>query len=142
MIGAFLCSACDDFLTVESPDQLNSENYWRNQSDVESGLAATYSQMYLMTYSGDQWSFPEVKWPVEAYREDIISMGNDAMNYPNWVELAYFTYTNGNSQFTSMWDSYYRGISFANQVIEKAGAMDESLINPEVKSDLVNEARF
>lgn len=142
LIGAFLCSACDDFLTVESPDQLNSENYWRNQSDVESGLAATYSQMYLMTYSGDQWSFPEVKWPVEAYREDIISMGNDAMNYPNWVELAYFTYTNGNSQFTSMWDSYYRGISFANQVIEKAGAMDESLINPEVKSDLVNEARF
>ena len=90
LIGAFLCSACDDFLTVESPDQLNSENYWRNQSDVESGLAATYSQMYLMTYSGDQWSFPEVKWPVEAYREDIISMGNDAMNYPNWVEFGIF----------------------------------------------------
>lgn len=142
LVGAFLCSACDDFLTVESPDQLNSENYWRNQSDVESGLAATYSQMYLMTYSGDQWSFPEVKWPVEAYREDIISMGNDAMNYPNWVELAYFTYTNGNSQFTSMWDSYYRGISFANQVIEKTGEMDESLIDPEVKTNLVNEARF
>ena len=68
---ASLFSACDDYLTVESPDQLTSSSFWRNQSDAEAGLAAAYSQLYLMTYSGDMWSFPEIKWPVEAYREDI-----------------------------------------------------------------------
>ena len=41
-------------------------------------------KLYLMTYSGDMWSFPEIKWPVEAYREDIIQLGSDALNYPNW----------------------------------------------------------
>lgn len=142
LMGAFLFSSCDDFLTVESPDQLNSENFWRDESDVESALAATYSQMYLMTYSGDQWSFPEVKWPVEAYREDVVAMGTDAMNYPNWVELYNFTYTNGNSQFSSMWESYYRGISFANQVIEKTEGMDESKIDQTLKNNYINEARF
>ena len=88
---ASLFSACDDYLTVESPDQLTSSSFWRNQSDAEAGLAAAYSQLYLMTYSGDMWSFPEIKWPVEAYREDIIQLGSDALNYPNWVELGNYT---------------------------------------------------
>ena len=142
LMGAFLFSSCDDFLTVESPDELNSENFWRDESDVESALASAYSQMYLMTYSGDQWSFPEVKWPVEAYREDVVNIGSDAMNYPNWVELYNFTYTNGNSQFTSMWGSYYRGISFANQIIEKTSEMAEGTIDQSLKNEYINEARF
>ena len=29
-----LFSACDDYLTVESPDQLTSSSFWRNQSDA------------------------------------------------------------------------------------------------------------
>lgn len=36
---ASLFSACDDYLTVESPDQLTSSSFWRNQSDAEAGLA-------------------------------------------------------------------------------------------------------
>ena len=43
---ASLFSACDDYLTVESPDQLTSSSFWRNQSDAEAGLAAAYSQLY------------------------------------------------------------------------------------------------
>ena len=37
---ASLFSACDDYLTVESPDQLTSSSFWRNQSDAEAGIAA------------------------------------------------------------------------------------------------------
>lgn len=32
---ASLFSACDDYLTVESPDQLTSSSFWRNSSDAE-----------------------------------------------------------------------------------------------------------
>lgn len=142
LLGSLLFISCDDFLTVESPDQLNSENFWRDDSDVEAGLAACYSQMYLMTYSSDRWSFSEVKWPVEAYREDIISIGSDAMNYPNWVELYLFTYSNGNSQMASYWESYYRGISFANQVIEKTNEIGTDVINETDKQRYINEGRF
>lgn len=139
---ASLFSACDDYLTVESPDQLTSSSFWRNQSDAEAGMAAAYSQLYLMTYSGDRWSFPEIKWPVEAYREDIIQMGSDALNYPNWVELGNYTYTNGNSQFSYYWQCYYKGISFANQVIEKTAEIPEDQIDPAIRQQLINEGHF
>ena len=140
-IASIFC-ACDDYLTVESPDQLTSGNFWRNQTDAEAGLASAYSQMYLMTYRTDRWSFPEIKWPVEAYREDIVTMGNDAMNYPNWVELGNYTYTNGNSQFNQYWDWYYQGISFANQVIEKTAEISDENINATVRSQIVAEGHF
>lgn len=135
---ALSLTSCDDFLTKTSPDELTSGNYWRNKSDAESGMAAVYSQMYF----GDEWSFPEVKWPVEAYRQDDVVMGSDAQNYQNWVQLRDFTFTNGNSQFTSYWWYYYHGISFANQVMTKVGAMTDAQIDAKDRTEIVAEARF
>lgn len=135
---ALSLTSCDDFLAKTSPDELTSGNYWRNKSDAESGMAAVYSQMYF----GDEYSFPEVKWPVEAYRQDDVVMGSDAQNYPNWVQLRDFTFTNGNSQFTSYWWYYYHGISFANQVMTKVGAMTDAQIDAKDRTEIVAEARF
>lgn len=135
---ALSLTSSDDFLTKTSPDELTSGNYWRNKSDAESGMAAVYSQMYF----GDEYSFPEVKWPVEAYRQDDVVMGSDAQNYPNWVQLRDFTFTNGNSQFTSYWWYYYHGISFANQVMTKVGAMTDAQIDAKDRTEIVAEARF
>lgn len=136
---ALIVTSCDDFLTVESPDKLTSDNFWTSEANVESALAATYSQL---EYSIETWEFAEVKWPVEAYREDIVVLGTDAQNYPNWVELATFTYTNGNSQFTAYWNNNYKGINFANQVIEKVPEMTDAMLSPTARAKAVNEARF
>lgn len=135
-------TSCNDFLTVSPDDKLSSDSFWRNQTDVEAALASSYGQMYLMGYSGDEWSLAEIKWPVEAFREDIIQIGNDAVNYPNWVELYNYTYTNGNSQFSSYWDTYYKGISFANQVIEKTAAIPEENLSANKKKELIAEGHF
>lgn len=136
--SAFFAS-CDDFLTVESPDQLTSDSFWRDQADAEAGIAAVYSQL---ENSLDTWEFSEIKWPVEAYREDIVEIGVDAMNYPNWVELGRYTYTNGNSQFSSYWKNNYRGISFANQVIEKVPGIPAGQIDESIRTQIINEAHF
>lgn len=85
--ASLFVSSCDDYLTLESPDQLTSGSFWRNESDAQAGISAAYSQL---EYYIDTWEFAEVKWPVEAYREDIINMGNDARNYPNWLETLQF----------------------------------------------------
>lgn len=137
--ASLFVSSCDDYLTMESPDQLTSSSFWRNEADAQAGISAAYSQL---EYYIDTWEFAEVKWPVEAYREDIINMGSDARNYPNWLELYNYTYTNGNSQFNNYWWNNYKGASFANQVIEKAGAMTDAIINPEVRNQIVNEGHF
>ncbi len=137
--ASLLMSSCEDYLTLESPDQLTSGSFWRNESDAQAGISAAYSQL---EYYIDTWEFAEVKWPVEAYREDIINMGNDARNYPNWLELYNFTYTNGNSQFSSYWWNNYKGASFANQVIEKVAAMEEGTIASPIREQIMNEAYF
>lgn len=105
----------------------------------ESGLAAAYSQL---EYYIDTWEFAEVKWPVEAYREDVVTIGADVPNYPNWMELYNFTYTNGNSQFSSYWSNNYRGLSFSNQVIQKVAEISDDKIDPEIRTQIVNEGRF
>lgn len=132
-------ASCHDFLTLESPDQLTSDNFWISQSNAESALAAAYSQL---EYSIDTWEFAEVKWPVEAYREDIVVLGYDAQNYPNWVELANFSYTNGNSQFSSYWKNNYKGVNFCNQIIEKVPLIPTENIDANMRIQIINEAHF
>ena len=134
-----LFSSCANFLEETSPDKLSSDTFWRNKEDAEKGISAVYSQL---EYAIDTYGFAEVKWPVEAYREDIVSLGRDAMNYPNWVELANFTFTNGNSQVYAYWWNNYRGISYANQVIEKVPGIPEGMIEEDERKNLINEARF
>lgn len=132
-------TGCDDFLTVESPDELTSDSFWRDKSDAESGLAAAYSKLEAST---DTWEFPEVFFPVEAYREDIIKPGTDAYNYPNWIELANFNYTNGNSQFTAYWRDSYYGINYSNQVIENVPHIPADKISEEDRAIIQHEAYF
>ena len=134
-----LVGCSNDFLEQQSPDQLNSSTFWRNKADAEAGLSSTYA---YLEGAVEEYAFPEVKWPVEAYREDICKLGSDALNYQNWVELADFTYTNGNSQITSYWKLNYRGISNANQVIAKVGEMPTSAISDAEKNQIIAEARF
>ncbi|MDE7115296.1 MAG: RagB/SusD family nutrient uptake outer membrane protein [Muribaculaceae bacterium] len=138
-LAASTLTSCEDYLTVESPDRLTSGNFWRNEADAQAGIAAAYSQL---EYYIDTWEFAEVKWPVEAFREDVVTIGSDVPNYPNWMELYNFSFTNGNSQFTSYWSNNYTGISFANQVIEKVAEIPDGAIDPSVRSQIVNEAKF
>ncbi len=139
---ALSLTSCDDFLTQTSPDKLTSESYWRDKDDVEAAMASAYSQLYFAEYSGDEWDFAEVKWPVEAYRQDDVDPGADAQNYQNWMQLRNFSYTNGNSQFTIYWKSYYRGISFCNQIIDKVAGMSEAQLGTADRKQLLAEAHF
>lgn len=132
-------TSCEDFLTVQSPDELTSDSFWRDKSDAESGLAAAYSKLEAST---ETWEFPEVYFPVEAYREDIIKPGSDAYNYPNWIELANFNYTNGNSQFSAYWRDNYYGINYSNQVIENVPNIPADMISEEDRAMILNEAYF
>lgn len=139
LLLAATLTACNDFLTVESPDKLPSEKFWRDEADAESGLAAVYSKLENFLGVSD---FPGVRWPVEAFREDMIETGTDVLNYPVRLDLARFTYTNGNPQMCGYWANLYNGINYANQVIEKVPKIDTKNIDEEYRTQIVNEAYF
>ena len=131
-------TSCEDFLTVSSPDELTTGNYWRDQSDAEAGLAAVYSQLY----HGDSYATSEVRWPTEEYRADIVNLGSDAGNYDQWVALYNFTYTNGNTQFSYYYQDFCRGINFANQVIANVPNISAEQIDENTRNIILDEAHF
>lgn len=139
LLLACLMGSCEDFLTVQSPDQFTSDRFWRDRDDALAGLAAAYSKLEAAT---NVWDFPEVRWPVEAFREDLYTMGADALTYDNWTELYEFTYTNGNSQFAIYWRDNYRGINYSNQVLGNVPEIPEENISESERELIMNEACF
>lgn len=131
-------ASCDDFLTVSSPDELTTGNFWRDQKDAEATLASAYAQLY----HGDSYATSEVRWPVEAFRTDLYNVGTDATNYPTWTDIYKFTYTNGNTQFSYYYQDLYRGINFANQVLEYVPKISEEGISEAKRTELMAEAHF
>lgn len=131
-------ASCDDFLTVSSPDQLTTDKFWRDVDDAEATLASAYSQLY----HGDGYATSEVRWPVEEYRTDLFDMGNDAINYQTWTDLYKFTWTNGNTQFSYYYQDLYRGINFANQVLEFTPKVPEGKITEEKRKEIIAEGHF
>ncbi|MDE5710501.1 RagB/SusD family nutrient uptake outer membrane protein [Bacteroides sp.] len=131
-------ASCDDFLTVSSPDQLTTGNFWRDQKDAEATLASAYAQLY----HGDSYATSEVRWPVEEFRTDLYDFGYDATNYQTWTDIYKFTYTNGNTQFSYYYQDLYRGINFANQVLEYAPQIPEGNISEAKRSEIIAEAHF
>lgn len=131
-------AGCEDFLTVTVPDQFASDNYWTSEAEVESAVSAVYSQLYL----GGGWRFHENKFIPEPFREDIILMGKGAGD-TYMPEMYNFTFNMSSQLPASLWNYSYWGLSYCNQVIEKAGKMDVSLFaDPKTRDQLVGEAYF
>ena len=135
---AYSCS--EDFLVQKSPDMLASENFWRNQTDAEAGLAAAYSQLES---SAKYWEgFQEGRQIMKQYRSDYVVYGADASNYASWTDIYNFTYTFGNPNLYYLWSINYAGINYANQVISNVSKMTDEQIDVKVRDEIVGEARF
>lgn len=131
-------SGCEDFLTVESPDQSTSGNYWTTQEAALSGLSAAYSQLYC----GGGWRFHEYGYTLEPFREDMIFMGPGASGYGYMTSIFNFTYNASSSLPAYLWNYNYWGLSYSNQVIDKVGAMDPAVFEQGMQERIVAEARF
>ena len=133
---AIVLGGCEDFLTVESPDQSTSGNYWKSQEDALSGLSAAYSQLYY----GGGWRFHENKFVFEPFREDIMDMGPGASGYGYMSSIYNFTFNMNSSVPATIWDYNYWGLSYSNQVIDKVSAMDDALFDTDMKGQIIAEA--
>lgn len=139
LAGSVLCfSGCsDNMLDLTSPDEETSGNFWKDTKAAEAGLATVYSQIES---SNGGYVLGEVRFTVEPFREDIITPGPDANGYPEWIQLANFTYDFGNAQLIVYWEDNYRGIMHANQVIEKVATIED--IDPTYQKQIIAEATF
>ncbi|NML19249.1 RagB/SusD family nutrient uptake outer membrane protein [Pseudoflavitalea sp. G-6-1-2] len=134
-----LTSCKKSLLEQLSPDQLTTDNFYTNKERALSGLASAYSQ--IEDFVGwDQ--YVEARSVREFYREDFVVPGADASNYPWWTDHYYFTFTSGNPAIGHIWTCQYRGINFANQVIEGVAAMKPETIDEAARKMITAEAKF
>lgn len=143
-LAAFLCTAllsgCDDFLTTESP-AFSTDKYWRDKADVEAGLSSVYGQLDNRT---NAYSIAEVKYVLETFRSDEMTLGQDVYNYPEWSAMYSYTYNNENSCIKEYWMNNYNGINYANNVlfgINKVQTTGEQMSKQD-EDNLTGEALF
>jgi hypothetical protein len=138
-IGFISCND-DDFLTRTSPDQLSTDNFWRNAEDARAGLTTVYSELEARSNFWDGWQ--EGRSVVEWYRSDYMLPGIDGNNYAHWMSIYNFTYTNGHTFINLLWRLNYKGLNYANQVITKVGEMTAEQIDAADKTQIIAEAKF
>lgn len=138
-IGFISCND-DEFLDQKSPDQLTSTSFWRNAKDAREGLTAVYSELESRSNFWDGWQ--EGRPVVEYFRSDYSLPGPDASNYSHWMAMYNFNYTNGHIFIKVLWETNYKGINFANQVITKVGEMGSDKISAAEKKQIIGEATF
>ncbi len=139
-VFAFIGCDDDEFLTQKSPDKLVSTEFWRNETDANAGLTAAYSELESRSnfWSGWQEGRPITEW----YRSDYSLPGVDGSNYPHWMSIFNFTYTNGHTFVNILWRTNYKGLNYTNQVIAKVGEMSEEQVSSERKKQIIGEATF
>lgn len=134
-----LFGSCEDSFLSQTPDDLlTTESYYRNAEDAEAALASAYAQIG----ASNVWNVTEVNFVVEHFRSDLCKPGPDSWNYPDWTALSTFSNTKGNSRSTTYWEDAYRGINHSNQVIENVGEMSDEIIDPDLRAQIVAEAKF
>lgn len=120
-------------LELENPNQITSATYWKNEDDVLSSFAATYS--LLRDVNGGYWGVRGIE--LANGRGDDFFIRNDVANL---YQLSTFTNTPDNGPVNDFWNISYRGIFRANQILENIDKIGG--LSPAAKLAYIAEAKF
>jgi hypothetical protein len=138
MIGCMLVclssASCDSsLLDISNENTISSGNYWKTESDVDSGLVAVYAMFYR-----------QGTWTRNIYTQ-LNGMADDGVSYAGWTELqewAKFKFTNYDFSETNtkIYREHYVAISRACQVLDHID--DVTFSSEEKKKDVKAQAEF
>ncbi|SDG59829.1 RagB/SusD family nutrient uptake outer membrane protein [Chitinophaga filiformis] len=120
-------------LDLTNPNKITTETFWRNEADVQSAFAATYS--LFKNVDGGYWGVRGVE--LSNGRGDDFFIRNDVSYL---YQLSTFTNTPDNSAANNVFNISYRAIFRANQIlanIDKVGGLDDTK-----KKQYIAEAKF
>jgi starch-binding outer membrane protein, SusD/RagB family len=127
LIGAlFIFSECEEKLDLAPLGELNSESYYKNESDFDAAMMSPYST--LLNFYYDQFGSGFLR-PVMLASDDL----RDERGETKEEEI--FNWTPGNGRFRNIWDESYKGIMRANVILDRLPEADNF-------GDEDNKARF
>lgn len=132
VLFASIFMACDSELDQMNPNVVTQENFWKTETDVLSGLAATYK--VLRSIDNGYWGVRGVE--LANGRGDDFFIRNDVKAL---YELSTFSNTTSTDTPSAIFTGCYIGIFRANQIIENIETVE---ISQEKKDAFVAEAKF
>ncbi|HEY9257761.1 RagB/SusD family nutrient uptake outer membrane protein [Chitinophaga sp.] len=127
-----LASCSRDTLELTNPNKITTDTYWKNEADVKSALAATYG--LFKNVDGGYWGVRGVE--LSNGRGDDFFIRNDVSYL---YQLATFTNTPDNAAATNVFNTSYRAIFRANQIMEN---IDKAGLSDDKKKAYIAEAKF
>lgn len=121
--------ACsEDFLDVDPPNQINSENFFNTPDDYDQALIGAYDLLaatYLNVILG------------EIASDNTLCGGENANDVPGWQEVDDMRHSAANDQLQNLWNWMYAGINRVNYIFEFEDKLDF-----EGKDNILAQAAF
>ncbi|MDP4277364.1 MAG: RagB/SusD family nutrient uptake outer membrane protein [Bacteroidota bacterium] len=133
LLIAGMTSCNDDFLQQTRLDAVGTATYWNSRANVESNLAACYSVNVWEKWSAIRMYVPDFLRGDDCFPEHFVNWYGRSGNFTNNSSYE------GSSENT-IWEMYYKGIFYCNQVI--AYTPNSTEISDAAKDSLIAEARF
>ncbi len=131
---AFLCSTTScDFLELESPNDIDADNLFKDAESAENALIGLYSSMQSPTYYGGNYLL--ISEPL---------CGNSAtggFDNSNIDELGAQEVTPSNIIVEEMWYGIYNTIANANRLIEGLAAIEDPAFDDDRRNDIEGQGR-
>jgi len=136
--GVLTITSCDTGeLELTNPNALSPETFFKNETQVQSSVNASYANLQTRGLYGRNFSFA------------MDLMAHDALGNPqlegNKKPFQDFSFNAGNDIIQYYWESCYLGISRANFVLDNAdkiNALPASVLSQERKNKYLGEAHF
>ena len=131
--AALLTSCSKSTLELNNPNQITSSTFWKTESDIQSAFAATYG--LLRDINGGFWGVRGIE--LGNGRGDDFFIRNDVSNL---YQLSTFTNTPDNGPANDLWNTSYRAIFRANEILENIDKITS--LDPQRKKQYIAEAKF
>jgi starch-binding outer membrane protein, SusD/RagB family len=126
-------SSCEELLNTTPTDFVSSTNYYNTADQLNKGLAGVYDILGSGTLYGEG---------LLSYMSYTNDEGIFVYYQPSILPPANFSYAPNNTSFISMWNILYKGINYANILIEALDAPNASGVSQPVKDKIKAQALF
>lgn len=129
MLSVFACKS-DDFFNIDYYDILPGDIMFQDATSIEAGLTGVYDTFY------GNWKWSPTYMVQNITTMDILAGGWDAA-------FSTHDWNAGTSQFRTLWNNYYKGVSTANFFLEGAEETDAALFKngEKGKKQIIAQAR-
>lgn len=109
LTSMLLLFACDDYVDVQPPNQINSDNYFNSEADYQAALVGAYDLL--------QASYVNVMIAIMA-SDNALCGGENANDVPGFQEIDDMRHGVVNDQLRNVWNWMYAGINRCNYIFE------------------------